>query len=64
MINFKSLQESSFSNIFNKIIWIFFLKVALGSAHNLIGILFHSFAAILYKTSSEFQYLISGYRNS
>ena len=43
-----SLQESSFSNIFNKIICIF-LKIALGSALNLVGISFHSFAPILEK---------------
>ena len=49
MMDSKSLQESSFSDIFNKIIFIFFLKVAVGSALNLVGISFHSFAPILEK---------------
>ena len=49
MMNSKSLQESSFSNIFHKIIWIFFLKVGLGSCPNLVGISSRSFVPIVDK---------------
>ena len=51
MMNSKSFLESSFSNIFDKIILILVLKVALGSALNLVGISFHSFVPILDKDS-------------
>ena len=43
----KSSYESSDSNILNKIIRVFFLKMSFGSIRSLVGISFHSFAPSL-----------------
>ena len=57
----KSSYESSDSNILNKIIQIFFLKMSFGSVRSLVGISFHSLAPILendFCSISSFDFLI------
>ena len=49
MRDFKFSKKSSLFDIFYKIICIFFLKEALGSSVNLVGISFHRFELILEK---------------
>ena len=57
----KSSYESSDSNILNKIIGIFVLKMSFGSIRSLVGVSFHGFALILendFRSISSFDFLI------
>ena len=47
IIGFKSSHKSSNSNIMNRIIRIFLLKMSFGSVRSLPGIPLHSFAPVL-----------------